>query len=112
VKAVYIKNLPADITQNRLRELFEHHGKITKVALPPAKAGQEKSRYGFVHFADRSSAMKALKNTEKYEIDGTFSIPFLILFFQSIFLNDSELLYMVNIKFSGMNRPNIGMLTR
>ncbi|KAK2364388.1 heterogeneous nuclear ribonucleoprotein Q [Trifolium repens] len=70
VKAVYVKNLPADITQNRLRELFEHHGKITKVALPPAKAGQEKSRYGFVHFADRSSAMKALKNTEKYEIDG------------------------------------------
>ncbi|CAJ2632339.1 unnamed protein product [Trifolium pratense] len=70
VKAVYVKNLPEDITQNRLRELFEHHGKITKVALPPAKAGQEKSRYGFVHFADRSSAMKALKNTEKYEIDG------------------------------------------
>ncbi|KAI5435811.1 hypothetical protein KIW84_022294 [Lathyrus oleraceus] len=41
-----------------------------KVAFPPAKAGQEKSRYGFVHFADRSCAMKALKNTEKYEIDG------------------------------------------
>lgn len=70
VKAVYVKNLPENITQNRLKELFEHHGKITKVALPPAKAGQEKSRYGFVHFADRSSAMKALKNTEKYEING------------------------------------------
>ncbi|KAI5396887.1 hypothetical protein KIW84_062934 [Lathyrus oleraceus] len=41
-----------------------------KVALPPAKAGQEKSRYGFVHFADKSCIMKALKNTEKYEIDG------------------------------------------
>lgn len=76
VKAVYVKNLPENITQNRLKELFEHHGKITKVALPPAKAGQEKSRYGFVHFADRSSAMKALKNTEKYEINGTFSFLF------------------------------------
>ncbi|KAL6519350.1 hypothetical protein OROGR_018670 [Orobanche gracilis] len=70
VKAVYVKNLPKDITQDQLMDLFEHHGKIMKVVLPPAKPGQEKSRYGFVHFADRSSAMKALKDTEKYEIDG------------------------------------------
>ncbi|XP_051114067.1 heterogeneous nuclear ribonucleoprotein Q [Andrographis paniculata] len=70
VKAVYVKNLPKDITQNQLKELFEHHGKISKVVLPPAKPGQENSRYGFVHFVERSSAMKALKNTEKYEIDG------------------------------------------
>ncbi|PIN03866.1 Heterogeneous nuclear ribonucleoprotein R (RRM superfamily) [Handroanthus impetiginosus] len=70
VKAVYVKNLPKDITQDQLKELFERHGKITKVVLPPAKPGQERSRYGFVHFAERSSAMKALKNTEKYQIDG------------------------------------------
>ncbi|KAK9156765.1 hypothetical protein Scep_003339 [Stephania cephalantha] len=70
VKALYVKNLPKDITQDKLRNLFEHHGEITKVVLPPAKSGQEKSRFGFVHFAERSNAMKALKNTEKYEIDG------------------------------------------
>ncbi|KAJ8754791.1 hypothetical protein K2173_012180 [Erythroxylum novogranatense] len=70
VKAVYVKNLPRDITQERLKQLFERHGKVTKVVLPPAKAGHEESRFGFVHFAERSSAMKALKNTEKYEIDG------------------------------------------
>ncbi|KAF8395396.1 hypothetical protein HHK36_019342 [Tetracentron sinense] len=70
VKAVYVKNLPKHITQDQLRELFEHHGEITRVVLPPAKSGHEKSRFGFVHFAERSSAMKALKNTEKYEIDG------------------------------------------
>lgn len=75
VKAVYVKNLPKDVTQDQLKELFEHHGKITKVVLPPAKPGQEKSRYGFVHFAERSSAMKALKNTEKYEIDGNSQFP-------------------------------------
>lgn len=69
---MYVKNLPENITQDSLKKLFEHHGKITKVVLPPAKAGQEKSRFGFVHFSDRSSAMKALKNTVKYEIDGIF----------------------------------------
>ncbi|XP_073062787.1 heterogeneous nuclear ribonucleoprotein Q-like [Primulina eburnea] len=70
VKAVYVKNLPKNVTQDQLKELFERHGKISKIVLPPAKPGQEKSRYGFVHFVERSSAMKALKNTEKYEIDG------------------------------------------
>ncbi|KAM6586447.1 hypothetical protein CsatA_009052 [Cannabis sativa] len=70
VKAVYVKNLPKNVTQDQLKKLFDHHGKITKVVLPPAKAGQEKSRIGFIHFAERSSAMKALKNTEKYELDG------------------------------------------
>lgn len=67
---MYVKNLPKNITQDQLKDIFEHHGKITKVVLPPAKAGQEKSRFGFVHFADRSSALKALKNTEKYELEG------------------------------------------
>ncbi|KDP34291.1 hypothetical protein JCGZ_12820 [Jatropha curcas] len=70
VKAIYVKNLPKNVTQDQLKKLFEHHGKITKVVLPPAKPGQEKNRIGFVHFAERSNAMKALKNTEKYELDG------------------------------------------
>lgn len=84
VKALYVKNLPKDITQDRLKRLFEHHGKITKVVVPPAKPGKEDSRYGFVHFADRSSAMKALKNTEKYEIDGriySLYLTFLFIYF-------------------------------
>ncbi|XP_068656312.1 heterogeneous nuclear ribonucleoprotein Q-like [Aristolochia californica] len=70
VKAVYVKNLPKNVTQDQLMPLFERHGEITKIVLPPAKAGQEKSRFGFVHYAERSSAMKALKNAEKYELEG------------------------------------------
>ncbi|KAF5744875.1 nucleolin [Tripterygium wilfordii] len=70
VKAVYVKNLPKNVTQDQLKDLFEHHGKITKVVLPTAKSGHENNRIGFVHFAERSSTMKALKNTEKYELDG------------------------------------------
>lgn len=69
VKAVYVKNLPKDVTSDQLKKLFAHHGEITKVVLPPAKSGQEK-RYGFVHFEERSTAMKALKNTERYELNG------------------------------------------
>ncbi|KAG1359136.1 heterogeneous nuclear ribonucleoprotein Q [Cocos nucifera] len=69
VKALYLKNLPENVTPEKLRELFEHHGEVTKVVLPPAKAGQKRD-FGFIHFAERSSALKAVKGTEKYEIDG------------------------------------------
>lgn len=92
VKAVYVKNLPKDVTQDQLLDLFERHGKITKVVLPPAKPGQEKSRYGFVHFAERSSAMKALKNTEKYDIDGNTQFP------SSVFSSVSVLDYNILIE--------------
>ncbi|KAG6487615.1 hypothetical protein ZIOFF_056205 [Zingiber officinale] len=69
VKSIYVKNLPKNVTEGQLKKLFEPHGEITKVVLPPAKSGHEK-RFGFVHFKERSIAMKALENTEKYEIDG------------------------------------------
>ncbi|XP_072968949.1 heterogeneous nuclear ribonucleoprotein Q [Typha angustifolia] len=69
VKAIYVKNLPENITKEKIKEIFERHGEITKVVLPPAKAGQKRD-FGFIHFAERSSALKAVKGTEKYEIDG------------------------------------------
>ncbi|EES16532.1 hypothetical protein BDA96_08G015900 [Sorghum bicolor] len=69
VKSLYIKNLPKTVTQEQLKRLFEHLGEVTKVVIPPAKAGHE-NRYGFVHFKERSMAMKALKDTERYELDG------------------------------------------
>jgi heterogeneous nuclear ribonucleoprotein R len=70
VKAVYVKNLPKDVTDKQIKGLFERHGEIEKVVLPPPKAGHEK-RYAFVHFRERASAMKALQNTECYELNGS-----------------------------------------
>lgn len=70
VKCVYVKNLPENVTSEKLKEIFGRHGEVTKVVLPPAKAGQNKRDFGFIHFAERSSALKAVKSTEKYEIDG------------------------------------------
>jgi heterogeneous nuclear ribonucleoprotein R len=72
VKSLYVKNLPKTVTEEQLKNLFEHLGEITKVILPPAKAGHE-NRYGFVHFKERYMAIKALKKTERYELDGEFS---------------------------------------
>ncbi|CAL1398718.1 unnamed protein product [Linum trigynum] len=68
VKALYVKNIPENTTTEKLKEIFMRHGEVTKVVMPPGKAG--KRDFGFIHFAERSSALKAVKDTEKYEIDG------------------------------------------
>ncbi|XP_024932064.1 heterogeneous nuclear ribonucleoprotein Q [Ziziphus jujuba] len=70
VKALYVKNIPENTSTEQLKELFQRHGEVTKVVMPPGKGGQGKRDFGFVHYAERSSALKAVKDTEKYEIDG------------------------------------------
>ncbi|XWS76818.1 hypothetical protein CRYUN_Cryun01aG0210100 [Craigia yunnanensis] len=68
VKALYVKNIPDNTSTEKLKEVFQRHGEVTKVVMPPGKAG--KRDFGFIHYAERSSALKALKDAEKYEIDG------------------------------------------
>ncbi|KAM7472345.1 hypothetical protein LguiA_010528 [Lonicera macranthoides] len=69
VKALYVKNIPENTPSEQLKELFQRHGEVTKVVLPPAKPGGKRD-FGFIHYAEKSSALKAVRDTEKYEIDG------------------------------------------
>lgn len=70
VKAIYVNNLPENVTQEQLKELFKCYGEITKVVLPPPKPGQSKREFGFIHYAERESALKAVEQAEKYELEG------------------------------------------
>lgn len=62
------------MTRDQLRRLFERHGEIKKVYLPPAKSG-EVNRFGFVHFAHPSSAWRASETSQKYHLDGITFYP-------------------------------------
>lgn len=66
-----MRNLPDTVTEDQLQKIFEHHGEVTKVVLPSSKPGQSKRDFGFVHFSERSSALKAIEKTETYELDGS-----------------------------------------
>lgn len=79
VKALYVKNIPENTSTETLREIFQRHGEVIKVVMPPGKGGQGKRDFGFVHYAERSSALKAVRDSEKYEIDGMFYTPPLVL---------------------------------
>ncbi|CAN8308818.1 unnamed protein product [Cochlearia groenlandica] len=68
VKALYVKNIPENTSTELLKELFQRHGEVTKVVTPLGKGG--KRDFGFVHYAERSSALKAVNDTERFEING------------------------------------------
>lgn len=69
VKALYVKNIPENTPTEQLKELFQRHGEVTRVVMPPAKVGGKRD-FGFVHYAERSSALKAVKDGETYEVNG------------------------------------------
>ncbi|KAH7278342.1 hypothetical protein KP509_38G037000 [Ceratopteris richardii] len=70
VKVVYVRNLPESATQEQIVKLFERHGEISKVVFPQSKPGQPKRDFGFIHYVERSSALKAVEKGEKYELEG------------------------------------------
>jgi len=59
VKVLYVRNLTATVTEEKLQEVFEEHGKVDRV--------KKIKDYAFVHFQDRDKAvvaMNALNHTD------------------------------------------------
>merc|ERR1711955_57873 len=52
VKVLYVKNLTQDVTEEKIREVFEAFGKIERV--------KKIKDYSFVHFEERDEALKAM----------------------------------------------------
>lgn len=69
-KVIYVRNLPEGATEEQVMKLFEPHGEISKVVLPPSRPGQPKRDFGFIHYVDRSGAVKAIDKAHKYVLGG------------------------------------------
>jgi len=52
VKVLYVRNLKAETSEEQLKEKFEEYGKVERV--------KKIKDYGFVHFEERDSAVKAM----------------------------------------------------
>ncbi|KAL3104736.1 hypothetical protein niasHT_027838 [Heterodera trifolii] len=62
VKVLYVRNLKESVTEERLQEVFEKHGKVDKV--------KRIKDYAFVHFEERSAAVQAMEALKNTEVDG------------------------------------------
>ena len=52
MKVLYVRNLTAAVTEEKLQEVFEEHGKVDRV--------KKIKDYAFVHFQDRDKAVDAM----------------------------------------------------
>ncbi|XP_068625921.1 heterogeneous nuclear ribonucleoprotein Q-like isoform X2 [Battus philenor] len=62
VKVLYVRNLTQEITEEALKEEFEHYGTVERV--------KKIKDYAFVHFEDRDCAVKAMQELDGKEMGG------------------------------------------
>jgi len=62
VKVLYVRNLTAAVTEEKLQEVFEEHGKVDRV--------KKIKDYAFVHFQDRDKAIDAMNALNHKDLHG------------------------------------------
>lgn len=78
-KNLYMKNLPEDIDDEKLREIFQEHGNITSVKVMRDEKKKSKG-FGFVCFSTAEEAHNAVQAKSNYNIAGK---PLFICFAQT-----------------------------
>lgn len=67
---LYVRNLTQEVTENRLKESFEAYGSVERV--------KKIKDYAFIHFNDRSCALKVIIKHRIHHIYIMQSILFII----------------------------------
>ncbi|XP_077487101.1 synaptotagmin binding cytoplasmic RNA interacting protein isoform X2 [Amblyomma americanum] len=62
VKVLYVRNLTTDVTEEKLKELFETHGRVERV--------KKIKDYAFVHFEERDHAVRAMEQLQGKDLCG------------------------------------------
>ncbi|MFQ5600341.1 MAG: RNA recognition motif domain-containing protein [Candidatus Krumholzibacteriia bacterium] len=68
-KKIYVGNLPFDVTEAEIRELFEKHGTVHSVALVEDRDTGRPRGFGFVEMED-SDANAAISALDGHEVGG------------------------------------------
>jgi La-related protein 7 len=58
-KTIYVENIPAKITYEQLKDLFEQYGKISYISLPKFKTTNQLKGFAFVEFEQKESSKQA-----------------------------------------------------
>ena len=66
---IYVGNLPYDISEETLRNLFSRHGQVQEVWIGNTRVGTPHG-YGFVHVPDGPTAAKAVLMLDGLEFEG------------------------------------------
>jgi RNA recognition motif-containing protein len=67
---LYVGNLPFSIDDEKLKELFSAHGKIEEATVIKDRFSGRSKGFGFVTFATKEEAEKAISALNDKEVDG------------------------------------------
>ena len=68
-KKLYVGNLPYEMTQDRLREIFEEVGKVEDSVVILDKFSGKSKGFGFVEMGSEEEAKKAVEMLNGYQIE-------------------------------------------
>ncbi len=78
VKSIYVCNLPTEVNDEMMIELFAAYGQIERIVLSKNLPNCKREDFAFVNYAERESALKAIEAKHGYKIDGKY-VPCLSL---------------------------------
>ena len=67
---IYVGNLPYDVTDSELQQLFEKFGTVSSARVVMDRATGRAKGFGFVEMNDRAEAQKAIDGTNGTEMNG------------------------------------------
>lgn len=67
---IYVGNLPYDVSDSDLQQLFEKHGKVSSARVIMDRDSGRSKGFGFVEMPDKAEATKAIESTNGMEMNG------------------------------------------
>ncbi len=69
-KKIFVGNLPFSVGDAELREIFSPYGELTEVTVIKDKYSGRSKGFGFITFAEDTSADKAISEMNSKEVEG------------------------------------------
>ena len=70
MKNIYVGNLPFDTSEDALRQIFEAHGEVQKVAIITDRETGRSRGFGFVEMSDDGAADTAISQLNGSDMEG------------------------------------------
>lgn len=67
---IYVGNLPSDVKDEELKELFSKHGRVESVKVIRDMFSQTSKGFGFIEMPGKAEAEKALNELNTFEFKG------------------------------------------
>jgi RNA recognition motif-containing protein len=67
---IYIGNLPYNVTEDELKDLFSEFGEVSSVSIIMDKFSGQSKGFGFIEMPNNSEADKAIKALNESELKG------------------------------------------